>query len=111
MEEEGLNPATETFEVEDAKSTPDPLSQILEKLVAADKHFTNLATKANQQKEHLAAITAKVDQQSAKADQQHEDLAVLSARMEQHFSALTAQINQQQAHFQCVKLCVFHFTA
>ncbi len=29
LEEEGLDPATETFEVEDAKRTPDRLSQIL----------------------------------------------------------------------------------
>ncbi len=36
LKEEGLNQATETFEVEDAKLTPDPLSQILEKLAAAD---------------------------------------------------------------------------
>ncbi len=50
LEEEGLDPAIETFEVEDAKSTPDPLSQILEKLAAADNHFANLTATTNQQK-------------------------------------------------------------
>ncbi len=87
LEEEGLDPATETFEVEDAKSTSEILLQILEKLAAADKHFANLTAPANQQKEHLTAISVKADQQhtelSAKADQQ-------SAKVAQQLNAISA---------------------
>ncbi len=94
LEKEGLDPATETFKVEDGKSTPDPLTQILEKLSAADHHLAKLTAKANQQEEHLAAISTEADQQhaelSAKTDQQH-------AKTEQHPTALTIKIDQQQA--------------
>ncbi len=59
----------------EAKSTLDPMTQILEKLFTADQYLANMTTKASQQEEHLAARSAKVNQQqehlttiSAKAD-------------------------------------------
>ncbi len=90
LRKESLDPDTETFEIEDAKSTLNPLSQILEKLSAADNHLTNLTAKADQQQERLAVICAKTDQQ-----QEHQD--AMSTKMEQHLAALNIKINQQQA--------------
>ncbi len=48
LKEEGLDPATEFFEVKDARLTVHPLMQILEKLSATEHHLTNVAAKANQ---------------------------------------------------------------
>ncbi len=58
-----LDPATQVFKEEDARSTVDPLAQILEKLSSADHNFATSTATVNQQKEHLAAISAKADQQ------------------------------------------------
>ncbi len=66
LEEEGLDPTAEVFEVEDARSTMDPLAQVLEKLA-------KVAIKVEQQHEHLDTI-------STKADQQQEQLATISAK-------------------------------
>ncbi len=88
-EEGGTVPATEVFEVVDARSTVDPLRQILEKLAAADHHFPNLTATANQQKEHLTAI-------SAKTVQHQEELAALNVKIKQRLSTLTAKNDQQK---------------
>ncbi len=87
LEEEGWYPGTEIFDMEDARSTMDPLAQILEELaevgikVEQHGHLAILSTKVDQQQEHMVAISTKTDQQltaiSAKADQQH-------AEIEQH---------------------------
>ncbi len=73
LEEDGLDPATEVFEVEDARSMVDPLTQILEKLSAAKYHLTHLTAKANQQEEHLASITATANQQFTELRQAHHE--------------------------------------
>ncbi len=42
LQEESLDPASEVFEVEDARSIVDPLAQVLEKFFAADHDFATL---------------------------------------------------------------------
>ncbi len=56
QKKEGLDSAVEIFEVKDAKSTPELLMQILEKLSAIEYHLANLTARVNQQQEHLTAI-------------------------------------------------------
>ncbi len=70
-------PTTEAFKVKDARSTVDPLMQILEKLSATEHHLTNLTAKANQQEEHLTAISAKANQQQEHLAAQQQQFAEL----------------------------------
>ncbi len=66
LEKEGIDPVIYTLEDSEDHSTIYPPAQILEKLSAADQHFaylTAMSTQTNQQQEHPAVISAKVDQQ------------------------------------------------
>ncbi len=106
LEKNKLDPATYIFEVEGNRSTMDPLAQILEKLFAADHHFAYLTVIANQQKETLAAISAKADQQPTKTvlhlaalnieiDQQRTDLLASGVETQQQITELQKEIPQE----------------
>ncbi len=87
---EDLDPATEIFEVKDARSAMDPLAQVLEKLAS-------VAIKVEQQHEHLATI-------NTKADQQQEQLAAISAKEDQQHAEQSAKVDQQHAELNAKKL-------
>ncbi len=84
LEKEGPDPREETFEVEEVKSTSDPLAQILEKLSIADQHFASLganlaalSAKADQQQEHPASIITTANQQQEHVAAQQQQVAEL----------------------------------